>query len=64
MIRLLQKHSILQIEIIQVYINNYIIKDTIELDELYTMLVKNQYPVNMSLLKDFFEKTDKDGNSN
>lgn len=64
MIRLLQKHSILQIEIIQVRINNYIIKDTIELDELYTMLVKNHYPVNMSLLKDFFEKTDKDGNSN
>lgn len=64
MIRLLQKHSILQIEIIQVYINNYITIDTIELDELYTMLVKNHYPVNMSLLKDFFEKTDKDGNSN
>lgn len=64
MIRLLQKHSILQIEIIQVYINNYITLDTIELDELYTMLVKNHYPVNMSLLKDFFEKTDKDGNSN
>lgn len=37
--------------------------DSIELDELYTMLKKNNYPVNVGLLKAFFEKTDKDGNS-
>ncbi|CAD8095610.1 unnamed protein product [Paramecium primaurelia] len=37
-------------------------QDSIELDELYSMLKKNNYPVNMSLLKAFFEKTDRDGN--
>ncbi|CAK91916.1 unnamed protein product (macronuclear) [Paramecium tetraurelia] len=36
--------------------------NSIELDELYSMLKKNKYPVNMSLLKAFFDKTDKDGN--
>ncbi|CAD8106574.1 unnamed protein product [Paramecium primaurelia] len=36
--------------------------NSIELDELYSMLKKNNYPVNMGLLKAFFEKTDRDGN--
>ncbi|CAD8200255.1 unnamed protein product [Paramecium octaurelia] len=36
--------------------------NSIELDELYSMLKKNNYPVNMSLLKAFFDKTDRDGN--
>lgn len=33
------------------------------MDELYTMLKKNNYPVNLGLLKAFFEMTDRDGNS-
>ncbi|CAD8067485.1 unnamed protein product [Paramecium sonneborni] len=36
--------------------------NTIEMDELYSMLKKNNYPVNLRLLKDFFEMTDRDGN--
>ncbi|CAD8148874.1 unnamed protein product [Paramecium octaurelia] len=36
--------------------------NTIEMDELYSMLKKNNYPVNLRLLKEFFEMTDRDGN--
>ncbi|CAD8058872.1 unnamed protein product [Paramecium primaurelia] len=36
--------------------------NTIEMDELFSMLKKNNYPVNLKLLKAFFEMTDRDGN--
>ncbi|CAD8156568.1 unnamed protein product [Paramecium pentaurelia] len=35
---------------------------TLEIEELYSMFLKNGYPININLLRGFFEKADKDNN--
>ena len=61
MIRLLRKLFILLIGISQVY---RILKlDTLDMEEIFTMFKKNGYPINMVLLRKFFNATDKDHNS-
>lgn len=34
------------------------------MEEIFTMFKKNGYPINMALLRRFFNATDKDHNSN
>ena len=50
------------IEINQVIILNLKI-DTLDMEEIFTMFKKNGYPINMALLRRFFNATDKDHNS-
>ena len=63
MIRPLQKPFILLIEINQV-LNYFLNLDTLDMEEIFTMFKKNGYPINMALLRRFFNATDKDHNSN
>ena len=51
------------IEINQVFFISFLFLETLDMEEIFTMFKKNGYPINMALLRKFFNATDKDHNS-